>query len=190
VVCHRPEGGTTTVLSNRTPSPDSGAQRRVSGSLRSCEMRNNTPGKISIFRSPEAEAQFPAAYEAVLKQWPVPYQELYIPTRFGRTHVVVGGPGEAPPLAATRPICGHREFMDWMSDLFEGLQIDRAHLVGNSNRGFFALETALYLPELVVRRATRRVAGLKAERVPNANHSAQYKAPDAVNARILAFLDE
>jgi len=36
--------------------------------------------KIRIFWSPESEAQYIAAYEAVLKQWPVPYEDLYIPT--------------------------------------------------------------------------------------------------------------
>ena len=39
-----------------------------------------------------------AAYDAALKLWPVPYDEIDIPTRFGTTHVVVSGPKEAPPL--------------------------------------------------------------------------------------------
>jgi pimeloyl-ACP methyl ester carboxylesterase len=190
--------------------------------------------------------------------------------------------------------------MDWMTDLFDGLKIERADLIGNSNGGFFALETALYLPKRVkkvvlispaatfvqiwawwwhllipahiiapligsermiqkayawlwqdfpmdecyanlrtiskvagaryrpsinsaiprvfsdeelrnirtpvllligdheviykpasaIRRATRLVLGLKAEMIPNANHSAQYTAPDFVNTKILEFLHE
>jgi hypothetical protein len=44
------------------------------------------PDKISVFRSPESEAQYYAAYDAVLKHWPVPYEELSISTRFGHTH--------------------------------------------------------------------------------------------------------
>jgi pimeloyl-ACP methyl ester carboxylesterase len=284
------------------------------------------------------EAQFYTAYEAVLKQWPVPYEALYIPTRFGKTYVIVSGSREAPPIVLlppggghapiwvrnvgalsqffrtyavdiigelnksvpTRPIHNHREFMDWMTDLFDGLKIERADLIGNSNGGFFALETALYLPKRVkkvvlispaatfvqiwawwwhllipahiiapligsermiqkayawlwqdfpmdecyanlrtiskvagaryrpsinsaiprvfsdeelrnirtpvllligdheviykpasaIRRATRLVLGLKAEMIPNANHSAQYTAPDFVNTKILEFLHE
>jgi pimeloyl-ACP methyl ester carboxylesterase len=54
--------------------------------------------KISVFRSPEGQAQYYAAYEAVLKQWPVPYEELFIPTRFGETHVISSGPKNADPL--------------------------------------------------------------------------------------------
>jgi pimeloyl-ACP methyl ester carboxylesterase len=51
-----------------------------------------------LFRTPEGEASFFAAYDAVLKQWPVPFEEIDIPTRFGATHVTVSGPKGAPPL--------------------------------------------------------------------------------------------
>jgi len=292
--------------------------------------------KLELFRSPEFEARFDAAYQAVLNQWPVHYEELSVPTRFGATHVIASGPRAAPPVVLlppgggyapiwvrnvgpvsqsyrtyavdiigelnrsipTHPIRSHREFMEWMVDLLDGLHLESTHLVGNSNGGFFALETALYLPERVrkvvlispaatfvqiwawwwhllisahiiaprigservirkayawlwqgfpmdecfgelraiskvagaryrpsinsavprvfsdkelrkirtpvllligdheviykpekaIRRATRLVSGLKAEIVPGANHSAQYTAPDFVNARILEFL--
>lgn len=53
---------------------------------------------LSVFRSPEGEAQYAAAYDAALAKWPVPYEERYITTRFGDTHVVVSGPPDAPPL--------------------------------------------------------------------------------------------
>jgi pimeloyl-ACP methyl ester carboxylesterase len=145
------------------------------------------PRKISVFRSPEIEAQYKTAYEAVLKQWPVPFEELYVPTRFGDTHIIASGPKDALPVVllhpggtyapmwirnveplsrtfrtyavdiigevnkslSTRPIRGPREYMEWMSHLFDGLQIDRADLIGNSHGGFHALEAALDLPERV-----------------------------------------
>jgi pimeloyl-ACP methyl ester carboxylesterase len=292
--------------------------------------------RINNFRSPAIESQFYRAYDAVVVQWPVPYEEPIIPTRFGETHVIASGPKEAPPLLLlppggtyapiwvrnvgplsqffrvyavdiigemnksipTRPILNHREFMEWMEDLFDGLQIERANLIGNSNGGFFVLETALYIPErvnkvvlispaatfvpmwafwlyvfipssfiapiigseqmaqraydwlwqgfpaedcfmnlkriskiagkgfrpsinravprvfsdselrrikapvllligdhekiyppeVVIRRSTRLVPDLRAEMVPNANHSAQYTAPDFVNEKVLEFL--
>jgi pimeloyl-ACP methyl ester carboxylesterase len=53
---------------------------------------------VSTFKTPEGEAAFLAAYDAAMKQWPVPYEEADIPTRFGTTHVVVSGPKDAPPL--------------------------------------------------------------------------------------------
>lgn len=54
--------------------------------------------RLSVFKTPEGEAVYRAAYDVALKLWPVPYDELYIPTRFGRTHVLVSGPTQAPPL--------------------------------------------------------------------------------------------
>jgi pimeloyl-ACP methyl ester carboxylesterase len=286
--------------------------------------------KISVFRSPEGEAQYHAAYEAALKLWPVPYEELYIPTRFGDTYVIASGSKDATPLIllhpagcpsviwyrnvealsqqfqtyavdtitevnlsrVTRPIKGCQDFADWSVDLFKGLQIERADIVGNSFGGFIALNTALYHPELVrkvvlispaatfdpmralyrrysipymlrytigstrlllkayewlwqgyprdecigqlrmitavegvmrhgapavfsdkelrkihtpvllligdheviyqpervTQRATRLVAGLKAEMIPNANHNAEYTNAEAVNEKLLKFL--
>src|SRR5688572_21884303 len=52
----------------------------------------------SPFKTPEGEARFRAAYDAALKLWPAPYEELDIPTRFGATHVVSAGPNGAPAL--------------------------------------------------------------------------------------------
>jgi hypothetical protein len=52
----------------------------------------------SPFDTPEGEAGFRAAYDAALKLWPVPYEELDIPSRFGVTHVVAAGPKNAPAL--------------------------------------------------------------------------------------------
>lgn len=38
------------------------------------------------------------AYQALMKQWPVPYQELTVPTSFGETYVIASGPEGAPPV--------------------------------------------------------------------------------------------
>jgi pimeloyl-ACP methyl ester carboxylesterase len=52
----------------------------------------------SAFKTPEGAAKFLAAYDAALKLWPVPYEEIDVPTRFGTTHAVVCGPTTAPAL--------------------------------------------------------------------------------------------
>ncbi len=54
--------------------------------------------EIQVFRSPQTRAQYDAAYQAMLEQWPSPYAELYVKTRFGDTHLVANGPETAPPL--------------------------------------------------------------------------------------------
>ncbi|GGG46303.1 alpha/beta fold hydrolase [Bizionia arctica] len=38
------------------------------------------------------------AYDATLKIWDVPFEELYIPTTFGTAHVIVSGPESGEPL--------------------------------------------------------------------------------------------
>jgi pimeloyl-ACP methyl ester carboxylesterase len=52
----------------------------------------------SAFSTPGGEARYLAAYDAVLQRWPIPYEELDVPTRFGITHVVAAGPKNAPAL--------------------------------------------------------------------------------------------
>ena len=47
--------------------------------------------KISVFRSPEGETKYYAAYDATLKQWPVPYEDLIIATGFGDTTLLPVG---------------------------------------------------------------------------------------------------
>src|SRR5215217_5643364 len=44
------------------------------------------------FKSPKGEAEYMAAYEATLRLWPVPYESMDIPGRYGRTHLVATGP--------------------------------------------------------------------------------------------------
>jgi len=54
--------------------------------------------QTSGFKTPRGEARFLAAYDAELKLWPVLYEEIDVPTRFGTTHVVICGPKTGPPL--------------------------------------------------------------------------------------------
>ncbi len=51
-----------------------------------------------IYKSPEGRAKCLAVYDAALAHWPVPYEQLDVPTRFGSTHVIASGPRDAPPL--------------------------------------------------------------------------------------------
>jgi pimeloyl-ACP methyl ester carboxylesterase len=68
--------------------------------------KKNMSEIIPVFRSPEGEAQFNEAYDAILERWAVPYEELHVPTRFGDTHVVVSGSKDTPPLLLLHPAGG------------------------------------------------------------------------------------
>lgn len=52
----------------------------------------------SIFKTVEGERRFHEAYEHILADWPVPYETIQLPTRFGNTHIMVSGNPDAPPL--------------------------------------------------------------------------------------------
>ena len=50
------------------------------------------------FKDDAARARYMTAYDAVLARWPVPYDDLMVPTDLGPTHVISSGPKGAPPL--------------------------------------------------------------------------------------------
>jgi pimeloyl-ACP methyl ester carboxylesterase len=52
----------------------------------------------SAFKTIEGKAAYLEAYDAAMNLWPVPYEEIEIPTGFGMTHAVTSGPKDAPPL--------------------------------------------------------------------------------------------
>jgi pimeloyl-ACP methyl ester carboxylesterase len=55
--------------------------------------------QLSGFTSHEGRAAFLAAYDRVLAElWPVPYESVELPTRFGPTHAIMTGPPAGPPL--------------------------------------------------------------------------------------------
>ena len=58
----------------------------------------DTMANQSPFRGPRARAQFIAAYDSLMRSWPVPFGERDVETEYGQTHLVVSGPPSAPPL--------------------------------------------------------------------------------------------
>lgn len=64
-----------------------------------------TATAFSVFPSSEARAEMLALYDAKLADWPVPFDELDIPGRFGTTHLVVAGDPAAPPLVLLHMTC-------------------------------------------------------------------------------------
>lgn len=54
--------------------------------------------EVSMFKTPEGQARYFAAYDETLALWNVPVESFDIDTRFGKTHVNICGPKDAPPL--------------------------------------------------------------------------------------------
>jgi pimeloyl-ACP methyl ester carboxylesterase len=57
-----------------------------------------TPSPLGIFRTLEGQKLFQSVYESTLQLWSEPYEEVFIPSRFGKTHVIVSGNPQAKPL--------------------------------------------------------------------------------------------
>jgi pimeloyl-ACP methyl ester carboxylesterase len=52
----------------------------------------------TIYRSPEAETSLMEIYDDKLKQWPEPYESVFVDTSYGKVHTIISGPEDAPPL--------------------------------------------------------------------------------------------
>lgn len=63
--------------------------------------------RISGFRSPEDAAGFYERYDDIASRlWPVPHDELDVPTRFGATHVRRSGSENGIPIVMVHPTTG------------------------------------------------------------------------------------
>lgn len=81
----------------------------------------------AIYRSPQAEAEVRAAYRGLLDAWPVPHEELRIPTCAGETFVIACGREDAPALIAFHGAQGNSSA--WMFDCAAWSQNFRVYLV-------------------------------------------------------------
>ena len=53
---------------------------------------------ISVFRSKLGEELVSEAYNKLLTHWIVPYEEIYLDTELGKTHIIISGHTDSPPL--------------------------------------------------------------------------------------------
>ena len=53
---------------------------------------------MSIYRNSAIYKQMMEIYEDKLSRWGTPYESVYVHTTYGKTHVIVSGPKDKPPL--------------------------------------------------------------------------------------------
>ena len=52
----------------------------------------------SVYKAQKYEDAHLKIYDEKLAQWPLPYEERYVDTEYGKIHVVISGPQDAPPM--------------------------------------------------------------------------------------------
>lgn len=81
----------------------------------------------SIYKSAEGERAVRERYLKFLTYWPVPNQQLRVPTREGETFVVACGPEDAPALVLLHGASGNAAM--WMADVAAWSQQYRVYAV-------------------------------------------------------------
>jgi pimeloyl-ACP methyl ester carboxylesterase len=93
----------------------------------------------AIYRSPAAQQAVEVGYRRLLDAWPVPKEELRVPTGQGETFVIACGPKDAPPLVAFHG--AQANSTAWLGDSISWSQDFRIYLVDvPGDAGFSAPE--------------------------------------------------
>jgi pimeloyl-ACP methyl ester carboxylesterase len=71
--------------------------------------------KTSIYFTPQIQTKMMAIYNAKLAQWPTPYETRYVDTSYGKIHVIISGPNEAPPMLLLN--AGQMAGWSWMTNI-------------------------------------------------------------------------
>lgn len=91
--------------------------------------------KVSVFKSAEGADSFLKSYNTVLARWPVPYEELNIPTRFGSTHIITSGASDLKPLFLLHGMMGTgTAWLPNAADFSKHYRIYAIDLIGEPNK--------------------------------------------------------
>ena len=91
--------------------------------------------KVSVFKSPEGKARYFELYDAILAHWPLPYEELNIPTNFGTTHIIACGAPEAKPLILLHCMTGSATvWQPYIAGLSEHYRTYAIDVIGEPNK--------------------------------------------------------
>jgi pimeloyl-ACP methyl ester carboxylesterase len=89
----------------------------------------------SIYRSLESQVAIEELYDRQVARLPFPVESRYVETRFGRTHLLLAGPADAPPLMAfhggndTNP-----STLGWLAPLARDFRIVAPDSIGHPGR--------------------------------------------------------
>jgi pimeloyl-ACP methyl ester carboxylesterase len=52
----------------------------------------------SIYKSPAVKAQFLQIYDEKMAEWPIPYEDVFVDTQYGRVHAIASGPEDTSAM--------------------------------------------------------------------------------------------
>ena len=90
---------------------------------------------IPIFTSPQGKSEVMSTYEAIMKKWTVPNQELTITTSFGETHVIASGPENGRPVVLLHALSATA--MSWYRNveaLSQQYRVYTVDVIGEGNK--------------------------------------------------------
>ena len=95
----------------------------------------NTIANEPLYKSPDIQAKLMAIYDAKLAEWPVPYESKYVQTMYGKVHVIISGPDDAPPVlllhAASLPSWSWMSIIEELNEHYKTYAVD---YIGEANR--------------------------------------------------------
>src|SRR5262245_35279842 len=156
-----------------------------------------------IYKSEGGRQAVLALYRRALDRWPVPREELFVPTREGDTFVVASGNPASPPVvlfhgsgtnssawmrdvatwaaryrvfavdmigepglsAPSRPPLASSTYAEWLDDVWKGLRLERACVVGVSLGGWLSLDYAVRRPGRVAALSLLSPSGVGSQKV-------------------------
>ncbi len=93
------------------------------------------PDPAAVYKEPEGYQKMLGWYDSMLKKLPIPYESLYINTRYGLTHVLALGPQDAPPLIMlATPGDGVFYWRDIFAALSQNYRIYAPDIIGGMGR--------------------------------------------------------
>ncbi|WP_410662252.1 alpha/beta fold hydrolase [Amycolatopsis sp. lyj-84] len=95
---------------------------------------------LGEFTDKKAEERFFATYDAILRKWPVPAEELDVETRFGPTRVRSCGPEDGPPVVLLPG--GMGTSLSWYPHVAELAVRHRIHAVDTIGEPGRSIQTA------------------------------------------------
>jgi pimeloyl-ACP methyl ester carboxylesterase len=97
--------------------------------------RRRESQEVPVFRTERNRAEMMAIYDEATENWPVPFEDLFVATRYGKTHVIASGDPSLPPLVLVHPMgVGAIAWSSIMAALCEKRRVYALDTIGDAGK--------------------------------------------------------